>query len=129
MMTDTVNLGEQLRQIRDAKQAAAEAAEQARIRAAYEKSSRERQTIQNFWLEYVVYVTKQINQGVEPKPRKVPDVFVDGGYSLDTNGHRHQDVWQEMQQGALKLGLTVHLKYGHDGMGMRDWYELSVEPA
>lgn len=128
-MTDSVNLGDRLRQIRDAKQAAAEAAEQARIRAAYEKSSRERQTIQNFWLEYVMYVTKLIQRGLEPKPRKVPDVFVDGGYSLDTNGHRHHDVWKEMQQGALKLGLTVCLKHSHDGMGGKSWYEISVEPA
>ncbi len=128
-MTDSVNLGEQLRQIRDARLAAQQAAAEARIRAAYDKHERERKAIRKFWLEYVMYVTKQISQGVEPKPRKVPDVFVDSGYSLDTDGHRHHDLWQEMQQGALQLGLTVHLKHGHDGMGGKSWYEISVEPA
>ena len=127
-MTPQVNLGERLRAIREAKQAAALDKEQARVRAAYEQSQRERASIRNVWLEYVSHVHTQIDQGKEPKGRKVPDVFVQKGCSLDGPLHTHHDIWQEMQAGAAQLGLVVSLAYCHDGMGMKDWYELKVEP-
>lgn len=127
-MTEHMNLGERLRKIREAKLAAERARDEARVRAAYEQSQQERASIRRFWLEYVGYVTTQIEQGKEPKGRKVPDVFVQKGCSLDGPLHTHHDIWQEMQAGAAQLGLEVSLAYCHDGMGTRDWYEIKVEP-
>jgi hypothetical protein len=128
MMTEQVNLGERLRKIREAKLAAERAREEVRVRAAYEKSEQERIRIRRFWYEYVSHVTTRINQGKDPKGRKVPDVFVQDRISLDYPGHTHHDIWQEMQAGAAQLKLEVSLVYCHDGMGTRDWYELKVEP-
>jgi hypothetical protein len=128
MMMPQVNLGERLRKIRAAKLAAERARDEARVRAAYEQSQRERSSIHRTWCEYVSYVITQIDQGKEPKGRKVPDVFVQDRVCLAYPGHSHHDIWQEMQTGAAQLGLEVSLVYCHDGMGMKDWYEIKVEP-
>ncbi len=127
-MMPQVNLGERLRKIRAAKLAAERARDEARVRAAYEQSERERASIRRFCYEYVSYVITQIDQGKEPKGRKVPDVFVQKGCSLDGVLHSHHGIWCEMQAGAAQLGLEVSLVYCHDGMGVKDWYEIKVEP-
>lgn len=126
-MTPQVNLGALLHKIREDAQAAVQAKEQARVRAAYEQSQRERNSIRDFWLEYVSHVITQINQGKEPQARKVPDVFIQGGphrdYLITHELHTHHDVWLEIQSGAAKLGLVVCLApvvFSH--------YEMSVEP-
>ena len=126
-MTPQVNLGALLRKIREAKQAAALDKEQARVRAAYEQSQRERASIRDFWLEYVSHVVKQIMQGKEPKARKMPNVFLQGGpqrdYLITHELHTHHDMWLEIQAGAAKLGLVVCLTHVDTGN-----YEMSVEP-
>lgn len=127
-MSDNLNLGEQLRKIRADKQAAARAAEEARVRAAYAKSENERIQIRRFWYDYVSYVSNQVRDGKEPAPKRLPDVFVQLGQRLDQPLHTHHDIWQEIVTGAHHLGLTVKLSHVHDGMGMKSWYEISVEP-
>lgn len=127
-MTDAFNLGEQLRKIRADKRAAEQAAEQARVQAVYERSQSERSQIRVFWMEYVAYAHDHIQKGKEPAPRRVPDVFVQQGVSLDSVLHSHHDVWREICTQAEKLGLEPKLNYCHDGMGMTSWYEFHVEP-
>ena len=127
-MTKQVNLGERLRAIRGAKLAAERARDEARVQAAYEQSQRERDSIRRFWYEYVSYLTTQIDQGKEPKGRKVPDVFVQKGCSLDGALHTNHDIWREMQAGAAEMGLELRLAHCHDGMGVNSWHELMVEP-
>jgi hypothetical protein len=131
-MTDNLNLGERLRKIRADKQEAARAEEEARVRAAYEKHERERKQIREFWYDYVTHVTNQINRGLEPQPRKTPEVFHQWSnknrYLITHELHSHHDVWQEIMEGSAKLGLEVKLEYVHDGMGWESWYEIRVEP-
>lgn len=126
------NLGAKLRKIREDAQAAALNKEQARVRAAYEQSQQQRASIRDFWLQYVSHVVTQINQGKEPKARKVPDVFEQrvnaSSYLITHELHNHHDMWLEIQSGAAKLGLVVCLTYNHDGYGETSWYEISVEP-
>lgn len=132
-MTEQVNLGERLRAIREARLAAERAHEEARVRAAYEKREQERVSIRRTWYEYVSYVITQIDQGKEPKPRKLPEAFCEWNnlnrYLLTHELHTHHDVWKEMQAGAAQLGLVIHINHCHDGVGISSWYEISVEPA
>lgn len=123
-----LDLGAKLKQIRDAKQAEADAAKQEQILKIYGKYQQERTKIRTFWLEYVAHVHARITKNQEPACRKVPDVFVQHGVCLDNPMHSHHDVWQEICTQASRLGLQPKLNYCHDGKGVTSWYEFSVEP-
>jgi hypothetical protein len=124
-----VNLGQQLKAIRVARDAKLAEEHEARVRASYQRSQEERAAIQKFWMEYIASVATRINRGQEPARRRVPKSWIQNEYRLDDPRHTHHDLWQDFCGQAARVGLKPLLINQDDGRGLYEWVELGVDTA
>jgi hypothetical protein len=124
-----VDLGQKLKAIRVAQDTKRFEEEEARVRAAYQRSQEQRAAIQQFWMDYMASVTAVINRGREPACRRVPKAWVQNGHRLDNSRHTHHDLWQEFCSQAARVGLKPVLINQHDGRGLDEWVELGIDTA
>jgi hypothetical protein len=127
---EQINLGVQLKQIREVALRKKTEAEQAALRAQYERIQAERDQIQAWWVNYMMRVAEQIQKGQEPSAQKMPSWVMQGSYLITHDLHSHHDIWKlRWQPAASNLGLRLLIRE----IIKADWssggYEMRVEPS
>lgn len=103
----------------------ADNAERERIRRTY---------VYNDLKNFQNQVVAAINMGNIPKPGKIhDDKWRDPSknqYDLKATDPRHadNDIWVTYSDWFKEQRLELKLVYEHDGMGMKSWHVLAVEP-
>lgn len=122
-----MKLGEKLKQTIIELEQAKIAGLEAQAAADMEKIRRERADTKD-WLEHTKQkIVSQIESG------KVPLVKVED-YDRKQWIHdavigkaANQDLWNNFSQYFKSEGLSINCKDGHDGMGMKDWINITVK--